>query len=54
MVTGGLMALGLSRSADLRRSASPVVEVAAGAAATVAAVAILAVLTLLPPGHVNL
>ena len=50
MVTGAVVALGLDRSADLRRVAGRGAEVVI----TVAAAGILGVLTLLPPGHVNL
>jgi membrane associated rhomboid family serine protease len=54
LVTGALVSLGLVRSADLRRAASRVVEVATGAGTTLAAAGVLGILTLLPPGHVNL
>jgi membrane associated rhomboid family serine protease len=54
LVTGALVTLGLSHSADLRRGASRTLEFAVGTGTAVAAVVVLAMLTLLPPGHVNL
>jgi membrane associated rhomboid family serine protease len=54
LVTGALVSLGLVRSADLRRAASRIVEVATGAGTTLAAAGVLGILTMLPPGHVNL
>jgi membrane associated rhomboid family serine protease len=54
LFTGGIVAIGLARSSDLRRVASRVVEVATGVGTTLGATAVLALLTFLPPGHVNL
>jgi membrane associated rhomboid family serine protease len=54
LVTGSVVALGLARSADLRRGATRSAEVLTGAAVTVAAAGVLGLLALLPPGHVNL
>jgi membrane associated rhomboid family serine protease len=54
LITGGIVALGMARSVDLRRTATRVVEVATGAGTTLAAAGVLVILTLLPPGHVNL
>jgi membrane associated rhomboid family serine protease len=54
LFTGAVVAIGLARSADLRRAADRAAEIVTGAGTTVAAVAVLAILALLPPGHVNL
>jgi membrane associated rhomboid family serine protease len=54
LVSGGLVAAGLAYAMDLRRRASQLVEVAAGAGTVLGVAAVLAALTILPPGHVNL
>jgi membrane associated rhomboid family serine protease len=54
LVSGAVVAMGLARSAELRRRDSHGPEVAVGVISTLSVVAALGLIALLPPGHVNL